>query len=63
MFHGNMLDVTRRPTTNAIMGLTFANYLLQPFYGTCEVPDDAKRLIAAISISKLNYKLARLAEM
>ncbi|CAG0915577.1 unnamed protein product [Notodromas monacha] len=38
------------PTTNAIMALTFANYAMQPFYGTCEVPDDAKRLIAAIVI-------------
>lgn len=41
-----------RPTTNAIMGLTFANYVLQPLFPTCLVPDVPKRLIAALTICK-----------
>ena len=39
-----------RPTTNAIMGLTFANYVIKPFFPDCENPDDAVRLLAAVAI-------------
>lgn len=44
------------PTTNAIMGLTFASYVLQPFYdGDCEIPTAAKQLLAAVTICFLTY--------
>ncbi|XP_063841152.1 Y+L amino acid transporter 2-like isoform X1 [Scylla paramamosain] len=38
------------PTTNAIMALAFAKYVVQPFFPNCDLPDDAVRLIAALSI-------------
>lgn len=41
-----------RPTTNAIMGLTFANYVIKPFFPDCGNPDDAVRLLAAAAICK-----------
>lgn len=43
------------PTTNAIMGLTVANYIIQPFFPTCPLPDIAVRLLAAVIISILTY--------
>jgi amino acid transporter len=44
------------PATNAIMSLTFASYVLQPFYATeCEVPKLAVQLLAAITICALTY--------
>ncbi|XP_063856225.1 putative L-type amino acid transporter 1-like protein MLAS isoform X3 [Scylla paramamosain] len=33
------------PTTNAIMALPFAKYVIQPFFPNCDLPDDAVRLI------------------
>jgi len=42
-----------RPTTNAIMGLTFAQYVVQPFFPNCATPDDGVRLIAALSICEI----------
>ena len=36
------------PTTNAIMGLTVANYLAKPLFPDCDPPDAALRLIAAV---------------
>ncbi|XP_075231240.1 solute carrier family 7 member genderblind [Lycorma delicatula] len=38
------------PTTNAIMGLTFAKYVIQPFFPDCELPDVSVRCIAAVVI-------------
>ncbi|MCL4126573.1 UNVERIFIED_CONTAM: hypothetical protein GTU68_066987 [Idotea baltica] len=38
------------PTTNAIMVSRFANYVIQPFFPGCPMPDSAVRLIAALSI-------------
>nr|CAI5868578.1 unnamed protein product [Callosobruchus analis] len=38
------------PTTNAIMGLTFANYVIQPFFPQCKMPDFGVRLVAACII-------------
>ncbi|XP_046683807.1 Y+L amino acid transporter 2 [Homalodisca vitripennis] len=38
------------PTTNAIMGLTFAKYVIQPFFPECELPDFSVRCIAAVVI-------------
>ncbi|XP_033215381.1 Y+L amino acid transporter 2 [Belonocnema kinseyi] len=44
------------PTTNAIMALTVAKYVLQPFYYGCDVvPADAERLIAAAVICFLTF--------
>ncbi|XP_053974275.1 Y+L amino acid transporter 2 [Hylaeus anthracinus] len=43
------------PTTNAIMGLTFAEYVLQPFFPNCIIPDDGIRLIAAVTICLLTF--------
>jgi len=43
------------PTTNAIMGLTVANYLAQPLFPDCDPPDSALRLIAAVSITFLTW--------
>ncbi|XP_065364639.1 Y+L amino acid transporter 2 [Calliphora vicina] len=44
------------PTTNAIMGLTFASYVLQPFYEDgCEIPTAAKQMLAAVTICFLTY--------
>lgn len=42
------------PTGNAITALTFAQYLLQPFWPTCDAPIEAVRLFAAIITCKFN---------
>ena len=38
------------PTSDAIMALTFANYVLKPVYPNCEIPQLAVRLLAAVVI-------------
>lgn len=43
------------PTTNAIMGLTVANYLAKPFFPDCDPPDAALRLVAALCITFLTW--------
>lgn len=43
------------PTTNAIMGLTFAKYVIQPFFPECELPDLSVRFIAAVVICFLTF--------
>ncbi|KAG8229592.1 hypothetical protein J437_LFUL002315 [Ladona fulva] len=43
------------PTTNAIMGLTFASYVIQPFFPNCLLPDAAVRIIAALTICFLTF--------
>lgn len=43
------------PTTNAIMGLTFAKYVIQPFFPECELPDLSVRFIAAVVICFFTY--------
>lgn len=37
------------------MGLTFANYVIKPFFPECDVPDDAIRLLAAAAICKYRF--------
>ncbi|KAF8786973.1 Y+L amino acid transporter 2 like protein [Argiope bruennichi] len=38
------------PTGNAIIALTFAEYILQPYYGHCSTPQLAVKLLAALVI-------------
>jgi L-type amino acid transporter 5 len=40
------------PTANAVAALTFADYILQPVFSTCEVPSTARTLIAATAVCK-----------
>ncbi|XP_076337236.1 large neutral amino acids transporter small subunit 2-like isoform X1 [Tachypleus tridentatus] len=44
-----------RPTTQAILALTFAYYIIEPIYQQCEPPDAAVRLLAALSLGFLTY--------
>ena len=45
-----------RPTTNAIMALTVAKYLVQPIFSQGdELPDEAIRLLAAVFITFLTW--------
>ncbi|ESO82840.1 hypothetical protein LOTGIDRAFT_109029 [Lottia gigantea] len=43
------------PTGNAITALTFSNYILQPFFSDCEMPDVSVRLLAALCITVLTF--------
>ncbi|XP_023233432.1 large neutral amino acids transporter small subunit 1-like [Centruroides sculpturatus] len=43
------------PTGNAIAALTFANYILEPFFPSCNPPANAVRLIAALVVSFLTF--------
>lgn len=44
------------PCTNAIMGMTFASYVLQPFFpGDCGVPEGGIQLLAAATICFLTW--------
>lgn len=36
------------------MGLTFSNYVLQPFFDDCNVPVEAAQLLAAATICKFD---------
>lgn len=47
-----------RPTTNAIMGLTFANYVIQPFFDDCAVPVVATQLLAALTICMYSARIS-----
>lgn len=38
------------PTANAVAALTFADYILQPIYDSCEAPNTARILLAASAV-------------
>ena len=40
------------PTGNAITALTFAYYVMQPIFPSCDPPDSAVRILAALSIGE-----------
>ncbi|XP_077297327.1 juvenile hormone Inducible-21 isoform X2 [Arctopsyche grandis] len=42
-----------RPTTHAIVALTFAQYASKPFFPECDPPEDAVRLLAAVCLCLL----------
>lgn len=42
-----------RPCTTAVVALTFANYIIEPLFPTCEQPEVAVRLLAVICITTL----------
>lgn len=41
-----------RPCSQTIVALTFSVYIMKPFFPTCDPPDDAERLLAAVCICK-----------
>lgn len=45
-----------RPTTQAIVALTFAQYAAKPFFPECTPPENAVRLLAAICLCKYENK-------
>uniref|UniRef100_A0A5S6Q3J3 Amino acid permease/ SLC12A domain-containing protein n=1 Tax=Trichuris muris TaxID=70415 RepID=A0A5S6Q3J3_TRIMR len=47
--------VVINPSGNAITALTFANYVLQPVFGHCPLPESAVRLLAALVICLLLF--------
>lgn len=44
-----------RPTTQAIVAITFAQYAAKPFFEECDPPQNAVRLLAAVCLCKLTF--------
>nr|CAB3266336.1 large neutral amino acids transporter small subunit 2 [Phallusia mammillata] len=51
------------PTNQAVIALTFANYITFPFFETCESPDAAVRILAAICLLVLTWVNCRSVKM
>ena len=45
-----------RPTTQAIVALSFAHYASKPFFTDCEPPENAIRILAALCLCEYNDK-------
>lgn len=45
-----------RPTTQAIVALTFGFYVVKPFFPACEPPANAVRLLAAVCLCKYTFQ-------
>lgn len=43
------------PVGNAIIALAFANYVLQPIWGTCPPTEAATHLVAALAVGKSDH--------
>lgn len=41
-----------RPTTQAIVALTFGHYVVKPFFPDCDPPQNAVKLLAAVCLCK-----------
>lgn len=46
------------PTNQAVIALTFSNYVLQPLFPTCFPPDSGLRILAGICLCKCHLGLA-----
>lgn len=49
-----------RPTTQAIVALTFAQYAAKPFFPDCAPPDHAVRLLASVCLCKISLFMAKI---
>jgi solute carrier family 7 L-type amino acid transporter-like protein len=46
-----------RPCSQAIVALTFSIYATKPFFPLCDPPDESVRLLAAVCICKLFFRI------
>lgn len=48
------------PTSNAVIALTFAHHVLQPFFPSCEIPETPVRLLAICITGEREEEHARM---